>query len=148
MIGLAMVRLVPLLSLLLVHLPADARMSALCRRLRPTKSSGANQRALDAGPAIVKAQTGERVQFSATAHFYGPETPASVTGNGSGTIEAWVYNATPQGAKTLLAWSRRGGAVGINCSFGHGTGLWLGAVGHWGGADIGWEGNITFKEWT
>jgi len=98
-------------------------------------------------PQVVKAKAGKGVQFSAAAHYYGPEAPAAVTADGSRTIEAWVYNTTQQGEETVLAWGRRG-ADGINCSFGHGTDAAFGAVGHWGPPDIGWEGNITFNEWT
>ncbi|NLH74856.1 MAG: hypothetical protein GX456_17540 [Verrucomicrobia bacterium] len=98
-------------------------------------------------PTVVKAKAGKGIQFSSTAHYVGPEVPTSLTGNASRTIEAWVFNPTAQGEETVFAWGRRG-ADGINCSFGHGTDLSFGAVGHWGTADIGWEGNITFGEWT
>ncbi|MCX8108928.1 MAG: hypothetical protein N3G20_08995, partial [Verrucomicrobiae bacterium] len=98
-------------------------------------------------PVVVKAKAGKGIQFSSTAHYYGPEVPASLTGNASRTIEAWVFNPTPQDEETVFAWGRRG-ADGINCSFGHGTNPSYGAVGHWGAADIGWEGNIVFNEWT
>jgi|YNPBryantNP2012_1023418.scaffolds.fasta_scaffold09704_3 hypothetical protein len=98
-------------------------------------------------PAVVEAKAGKGIQFSSTAHYIGSEVPTSLTGNASRTIEAWVSSSTPQGEETVFAWGRRG-ADGINCSFGHGTDLSFGAVGHWGTADIGWEGNITFGEWT
>ena len=98
-------------------------------------------------PRVVKVKAGKGVAFSSTAHYLGPVAPGAVTNNGSRTIEAWVYNATPQAEETVLAWGRRGADL-INCSFGHGTDASFGAVGHWGAPDIGWEGNITFNEWT
>ncbi len=102
-------------------------------------------------PQVVKAKAGKGLQFISTAHYIGPVPPTTVTGNGSRTVEAWVYDTTQQPEETVFAWGRRG-ADGINCSFGHGTGALFGAVGHWGGADIGWsqtEGeNITYNEWT
>ncbi len=102
-------------------------------------------------PQVVKLKAGKGVQSSSTAHYVGPVAPGAVTNNGSRTIEAWVYNATPQAEETVFAWGRRG-ADGINCSFGHGTDTSYGAVGHWGAADIGWSQtsgeNLTFNEWT
>lgn len=98
-------------------------------------------------PQVITAKTGKGVQTSPTAHYVGPVVPESVTGSASRTIEAWVFNSTPQGEETVFAWGRRG-VDGINCSFGHGTDASFGAVGHWGAPDIGWEGNIVFNEWT
>ncbi|MHC1763189.1 MAG: hypothetical protein AB9869_02630 [Verrucomicrobiia bacterium] len=98
-------------------------------------------------PQVVSAKAGKGVQTSPTAHYIGPVAPESVTGGASRTIEAWVFNATAQGEETVFAWGRRGSDA-INCSFGHGTDASFGAVGHWGTPDIGWEGNITFNEWT
>jgi hypothetical protein len=75
---------------------------------------------------VVKAKAGQGVQSSATAHYIGPEVPEALTGNASRTIEAWVFNATPQGEETVFAWGRRG-TTGLNCSFGHGTGTFQSA---------------------
>ncbi len=98
-------------------------------------------------PEVVKVKAGQGVQSSATAHYIGPEVPEVLTGNASRTIEAWVFNATPQGEETVFAWGRRG-ITAINCSFGHGTDASFGAVGHWGDPDIGWDGHITYNEWS
>lgn len=66
--------------------------------------------------------------------------PAGITGaNPTRSIEAWVFNPTLQDEETILAWGRRGGANGNNMSFNYGTSGSYGAVGHWGGADIGWN---------
>lgn len=81
--------------------------------------------------------------------FYkGPAAPAELTGGSSRTIEAWVFNPSPQGEETVLAWGRRGGPDGTNCSFGHATDARWGAVGHWGAPDIGWNGTEIFNDWT
>jgi hypothetical protein len=72
--------------------------------------------------------------------YVGPAAPVSVTGNGSRSIEAWVYNPAAASEETVFAWGRRGGGDGTNMSFGHGTHDAFGAVGHWGnGPDVGWD---------
>jgi len=82
-------------------------------------------------------------------HYVGPVAPPSVTGSTPRTIEAWVYNPNAQGEETVFAWGRRGGAPdGSNVSFNHGTDPAFGAVGHWGGPDIGWNGQIEFRKWS
>jgi hypothetical protein len=81
-------------------------------------------------------------------HYVGPAAPASVTGGNSRTVEALVYNPSAQGEEVVFGWGRRGGPDGSNLSFNHGTDPNFGAVGHWGAPDIGWNGNITFSNWT
>lgn len=98
-------------------------------------------------PQVAKIMVGKGVTFSSTAHYVGPAAPAAVTGNGSRTVEAWVYDPSPQDEKTVFGWGRRGDDS-RNCSFNHGTSADYGAVGHWGGADIGWDGNLVFGQWT
>jgi len=89
-----------------------------------------------------------RTTGAAGTHFQGPAAPAEVTGAGSRTVEAWIYNPSAQGEEVVFAWGRRGGPDGSNVSFGHGTDPTFGAVGHWGAADIGWNGKIAFGRWT
>jgi len=82
-------------------------------------------------------------------HYYGPATPSSVTGSNSRSIEAWVYNPSPQGEEVVFGWGRRNGNPdGSNVSFNHGTDPNFGAVGQWGAPDIGWNNQITFNAWT
>ena len=52
--------------------------------------------------------------------FVGPAAPASVTGNGSRSVEAWVYNPTIDSEEPVVAWGRRAGPDGTNVSFNHG----------------------------
>ena len=52
--------------------------------------------------------------------------------------------------ETVFAWGRRGGPDGSNASFIQGTDPTFGAIGHWGAADVGWNGasNIVAGQWT
>ncbi|MCI0637303.1 MAG: LamG domain-containing protein, partial [Actinobacteria bacterium] len=55
------------------------------------------------------------------------------------SIEVWAYNPAIANEETLVAWGWRGGPDGSNLSFNYGTNAAFGAVGHWGGPDIGWS---------
>jgi hypothetical protein len=105
-------------------------------------------------PVVANIAGVNAVQFIGTGgggggtHYVGPVPPASVTGTNGRTVEAWVWDPAAQGEKVVFGWGRRG-ADNINCSFNHGTDPAFGAVGHWGGGpDIGWNGQITFSNWT
>ncbi len=80
--------------------------------------------------------------------YLGPETPPAVTGNNSRTVEAWVYNPSLLDEETIIAWGRRGGPDGTNCTFNFGAHPVFGAVGHWGAPDIGWNGMAQPGVWT
>lgn len=80
--------------------------------------------------------------------YVGPAAPASVTGNGSRTIQAWVFNPSTVDEETVFAWGRRGGGAGTNMSFNHGHHPTWGAVGHWDAPDIGWNGKQETSVWT
>ncbi|NQU24882.1 MAG: hypothetical protein HQ567_26665, partial [Candidatus Nealsonbacteria bacterium] len=72
-------------------------------------------------------------------YFNGPLTPAGVEGDGTRSIEMWVYNPDIPAEETVVAWGRRNTGDGTNLSFNYGNhGTW-GAVGHWGGPDMGWS---------
>lgn len=89
------------------------------------------------------------VQFNGNTDYYtGPNAPLWVTGNGSTTIEAWVFNPATADEETIFSWGRRGGPDGSNVSFNHGTNPTWGAVGHWGSPDIGWDSHIVAGQWT
>ncbi len=55
------------------------------------------------------------------------------------SVEAWVLNATIPVEETVVAWGRRGGPDGSNASYNYGSSGAFGAIGHWAGADIGWN---------
>ena len=106
-------------------------------------------------PSVIVAAGVKGIAFLATGggaggtQYVGPIAPAAVTGGNPRTIEAWVYDPSPQGEETVFAWGRRGGAPdGSNFSFGHGTDPAFGANALWGGPDIGWNGKIVFNRWT
>jgi hypothetical protein len=91
--------------------------------------------------------------------YIGPAAPTAVTGAGARTVEAWVYNNSPQGEEVVFAWGGRNtpvpGPTGENFSFGHGLDPQWGAVAMWGAPDIGWgntaaevETNTVFGRWT
>ena len=66
--------------------------------------------------------------------------PAELTGlDPTRTIEAWVLNPSIAAEETIVSWGHRGGPDGSNISFNYGNNGTYGAVGHWGGADIGWN---------
>ena len=89
------------------------------------------------------------VQFNgATDYYTGPNAPLWITGNGSYTIEAWVYNPSNADEETIFSWGHRGGPDGSNASFNHGLNADYGAVGHWGSPDIGWNSHIVAGQWT
>jgi hypothetical protein len=108
-------------------------------------------------PEIVTVDGAKAVQFSATTgatagtSYLGPAAPASVTGNGARTVEAWIWDAAADtaGEKIVIGWGRRG-ADGINNAFGHGTNPAFGAVGHWGAYDTGYgsPANVVYDRWT
>lgn len=77
------------------------------------------------------------------ANFYsGPSSTASIEGGGSRSIEVWAFNPSVAGEETLVAWGRRGGGPdGSNMAFNYGNNADFGAVGHWGGRDMGWDGS-------
>ena len=64
-----------------------------------------------------------------------------------------LWNPEIASEETLVAWGRRGGGDGTNMSFNYGNNGWFGAVGHWGGPDLGWvdnagaTGSPTESEW-
>jgi hypothetical protein len=80
--------------------------------------------------------------------FVGPVPPSSVTGNGSRSIVAWVYNPSTVDEETVIAWGRRGGGAGTNLSFNHGHHPVWGAAGHWDAPDIGWNGRQETGVWS
>ena len=93
------------------------------------------------GSPIVETVAGvNAVTLVGNADFYvGPAAPASVTGvNPNRTIEVWAFNPTVSAEETLVAWGRRGGPNGSNLAFNYGNHGAFGAVGHWGGPDLGW----------
>lgn len=83
------------------------------------------------------------VAFDANEAYRGPSAPASVTGNGDRSIEAWVLNPALSGEDTVVAFGHRGGPDASNLAFNYGSNATFGAAGHWGAPDMGWNGPPT-----
>jgi len=99
-------------------------------------------------PAVVTQAGVKGVNFTGAANNYlGPIAPEVVTGGGTRTIEAWVFNPSGSDFETIIAWGRRGGPDNSNSAFSHGVhGTW-GGFGGWGAADLDWQGKLGFGRW-
>lgn len=80
------------------------------------------------------------VSLGANVAYRGPTAPADITGSSDRTIEVWMRNTSIATEDTLVAWGHRGGPNGTNLAFNNGSNTTFGAVGHWGAADMGWNG--------
>ena len=64
-------------------------------------------------PSVISTNGVKGVAFLATSggaggtQYIGPIAPSAVTGGSPRTIEAWVYDAAPQGEKTVFIVSHR-----------------------------------------
>ncbi len=90
------------------------------------------------------------VSFDGEDDAYASEfnAPAGLVGlDPTRSVEAWVFNPAIANEETILSWGKRGGPDGSNMSFNYGTNTSFGAVGHWGGADIGWGEVPPAGEW-
>src|SRR5213592_3788618 len=66
--------------------------------------------------------------------------PAGLVGiDPTRSIEVWALNLAIADEETMVAWGHRGGPDGSNMTFNYGANGSFGAVGHWGGADLGWN---------
>lgn len=106
-------------------------------------------------PEVIKADGVKGVSFQsgsvglAGTSYNGPEAPASICGDASRTIEAWVWDPAAQDEKGVFSWGHRDGPDFSNCSFGHGVHPTWGCLGGWGGGDFGYiPTNVVFKRWT
>ena len=101
-------------------------------------------------PSVALVAGVKGVTFDGTSDWYvGPTAPSSVTGNGTRSAIAWIYNPSVAVEETIVAWGRRGGGNGTNCSFTHGTHNIWGALGFWGDvADVSWLGAQETGAWT
>ena len=77
---------------------------------------------------------------------------AGISGNQAYTVQAWVWNPAIANEEAIISWGHRGGPDGSNMGFHQGAHPSFGAVGHWGGPDLGYgnEGadiNATSGRW-
>jgi hypothetical protein len=81
------------------------------------------------------------VYFDDSEWFDGPITNPTLDGfQSTYSIEVWAYQGYIRPEETLVSWGNRG-ANNNNVSFNYGTDDRWGAMGHWGGADVGWGPN-------
>ena len=100
-------------------------------------------------PSVTTISGVKGVTLDGTDDWYvGPVAPASVTGSGSRTVIAWVYNPSTVEEETVFAWGRRDGPAGTCCSFNHGSNPIWGAVTHWDTPDVSWSGAQELGMWT
>jgi MYXO-CTERM domain-containing protein len=81
------------------------------------------------------------VYFDESEWFTGPPSVATLdAAQASYSIEAWAYQGYLRREETLVSWGNRG-TENINVSLNYGFDARWGAMGHWGGADIGFGPN-------
>ena len=81
------------------------------------------------------------------------QADAGITGNQVHSISAWVWNPDIAAEEAIVSWGHRGGPDGSNLGFHQGNHGAFGAVGHWGGSDVGYGNdgadiNDTLGRWT
>lgn len=69
-------------------------------------------------------------------------SPVNLAGNNSFTVSAWVNNPKIGESECIVSWAGRGGPDAATAQFNYGTNPRFGAVGHWGFADMGFNGNV------
>ncbi|NQV32471.1 MAG: discoidin domain-containing protein, partial [Phycisphaeraceae bacterium] len=92
------------------------------------------------------------VSLDGDSYFVGPDSSPGIDGpNPTRSIEIWAYKIGINGEQTMVHWGTRGGPDGTNMAFNYGNNGSFGAVGHWGGADLGWGGahapNPALESW-
>jgi hypothetical protein len=96
--------------------------------------------ATEGGTKGIRFDGNDFLQLAASAGGALTPPPAGLVGlNPTRTIEVWAYNDNVLGEETMVSWGKRGGGDGSNVSFNYGTSGAFGAIGHWGGPDIGWN---------
>lgn len=71
------------------------------------------------------------------------QADAGLTGNPVHSISAWVWNPAIEAEEAIVSWGHRGGPDGSNLGFHQGSHPSFGAVGHWGGPDVGYGNDGT-----
>jgi hypothetical protein len=135
----------------LATIPAQAQLAVaenILVDLRATQSSAGTATWANLGVAgnfsvvsgtPVKQNLGgvDYVTMDPGTQYVGPLAPATVTGAGTRTVEVWVKNDVVDNEDIMIAWGKRG-TNARNYAFTYGSnGAW-GALGAWGGQDLGW----------
>ena len=100
------------------------------------------------GAPTVGERLGQKaVLFDGQKDSYERVVPAVLCGSQPRTIEVWAYKESVRGdEETLIAWGRRGGAIGTNLAFNWGDNGGYGGATHWS-ADMGWKGVPKPGQW-
>ncbi|MBB5351249.1 hypothetical protein HNR46_001485 [Haloferula luteola] len=135
----------------LVHLDAAELSTGTLSSWVNSGSLGASfeQSSFSRRPVVEDIEGIRGVTFDGSSdHMVGPIAPASLTGNGSRTVVAWVYNPTVGSEETIVAWGRRNGPDRSLAAFFHGNHDTWGCFGGWGVADVGWSNQEKSGVWT
>ncbi len=135
---------------LFVDIDATQLAEGTLSDLSNTGATGGSFQLVDAGavaPVIAFAGGTKGIQFDGKSYLKLADgsavpipTPDGLTGvDASASIEVWAINPSIASEETLVSWGKRGGPDGSNMSFNYGNNGSYGAVGHWGGPDIGWN---------
>jgi hypothetical protein len=95
------------------------------------------------GNPIVEAVAGRHaVTFDGSSSMLSTFTaPVSITGGNPYTIAVWAHNPDISPEECMVQWAHRG-ADSKCAQFNYGNNDSFGAVTHWGGADLGYEGGV------
>ncbi|MEL6675239.1 MAG: LamG-like jellyroll fold domain-containing protein [Bacteroidota bacterium] len=99
-------------------------------------SSGGN-------PVVEEVGGKKAISFSGTEALISSFlSPTGISGAGSFTVVVEAWNPSLSGAESLVSWGHRGGPTGTNAQFMYGNNPAWGAIGHWGGPDMGFDGGV------
>jgi len=128
------------------HISAGSLAWANGGSLGGSFAENGNPLAANLGP-----QASAAVSFDGVNDFYrGPAAPIGLTGAGAAgtrSIEVWAFNPAIAGEESVVSLAKRGGPGGSNVGFNYGGDAGFGAVGHWAGSDIGWNGTPPAGQW-
>jgi len=122
----------------LVNLRADNATAGTASWANTGSLGGSFAKGGAGGTAVTTSNGVQYVPLDGTTFYTGPNAPASITGSGTRSVEAWVRNPALLPEETLAAWGHRGGPDGTNNAFNYGSDPSFGAFGGWAGADSGW----------
>lgn len=98
-------------------------------------------------PTVGLAAGRKAVRFSNGEFFKASfPSPVNLAGNNSFTVSAWVNNPEIGESECLVSWAGRGGPDAATAQVNYGTHPRFGAVGHWGFADMGFNGKVPEAE--
>lgn len=73
---------------------------------------------------------------------YEVEAPPEILGDGSWSVEAWVFNPSIEEEEAIFSWAARNNGVNATAQINYGSSPTHGAVTHYGDGDLGFEGGL------